>query len=72
MRRAVVRLPSNVIERLDRLADELRAAHPEESFSRASVVRAMISTGLIFAETKDGRLDVARLAALAARREDAR
>ena len=46
MKRAVIRLPNEVVDRLDRLAAEMRVAHPEESYSRASVVRALISTGL--------------------------
>ena len=46
MKRAVIRLPSEVVDRLDRLAEELRLAHPEERYSRASVVRALISSGL--------------------------
>ncbi len=47
MKRAVIRLPNEVVERLDRLTAELRVAHPQESYSRASVVRALISSGLV-------------------------
>ena len=73
VKRAVIRLPSEVVERLDRLAGELRASHPESRFSRASVVRALVSTGLAFAETKDAQLfDVGRLAARGTPRDGAR
>jgi hypothetical protein len=69
MKRAVIRLPSEVVDRLDRLAEELRMAHPHESYSRASVVRALISSGLTLAESHEGRLlDVARRAARTAPR----
>ncbi len=69
MKRAVIRLPSEVVDRLDRLAEELRAAHPEQSYSRASVVRALISSGLTLAEAQEERLlDVARRAARTAPR----
>ena len=68
MKRAVIRLPSEVVDRLDRLAEELRVAHPEESYSRASVVRALISSGLALAETQKDRL--VEVAVRAARRHD--
>jgi predicted transcriptional regulator len=69
MKRAVIRLPSEVVDRLDRLAAELRAAHPEESYSRASVVRALISSGLLYTAThEERRRDVARRAARTAPR----
>ncbi len=69
VKRAVIRLPSEIVDRLDRLAEELRAAHPDESYSRASVVRALISSGLILTEGHEDRLlDVARRAARAAPR----
>jgi predicted DNA-binding protein len=69
VKRAVIRLPSEVVDRLDRLAEELRAAHPEQSYSRASVVRALISSGLTLAEAQEERLlDVARRAARTAPR----
>ena len=71
MKRAVIRLPSEVVARLDRLAEELRVAHPDESYSRASVVRALISSGLTLAETHhERRLDVARRAARTAPRRE--
>ncbi len=64
VKRAVIRLPTEVVDRLDRLAEELRVAHPEESYSRASVVRALISSGLTLAEThRDRLIEVARRAA---------
>jgi predicted transcriptional regulator len=69
VKRAVIRLPDEIVDRLDRLADELRAAHPDESFSRASVARALISSSLLLAEgNEDRRLEVARRAARAAPR----
>ena len=46
MKRAVIRLPSEVVERLDRLAAELHAADPALRLSRAAVVRALLATGL--------------------------
>jgi hypothetical protein len=71
MKRAVIRLPNEIVERLDRLAEELRIAHPEESYSRASVVRALVSSGLKLAETHQDRLhDMARRAARGAPRRD--
>jgi hypothetical protein len=64
MKRTVVRLPSEVVEHLDRLRNELRAVHPKKSYSRASVVRALVSSGLALADADDERLlDVARRAA---------
>jgi hypothetical protein len=64
VKRAVIRLPSEVVDRLDRLAEELRLLHPDESYSRASVARALISGGLRLAEgDQDRLLDVARRAA---------
>ncbi len=66
MKRAVIRLPNEIVERLDHLADELRAAHPEESYSRASVVRALISGGLALAETTEGLRRLLRPAARSA------
>jgi len=69
VKRAVIRLPSEVVDRLDRLAEELRAAHPKESFSRASVVRALIFSGLTLAEAPgEGLLDMGRRAARTVRR----
>ncbi len=69
VKRAVIRLPSEIVDRLDRLAHALRAAHPDESYSRASVVRALISSGLVLAEGHEDRLlEVARRAARTASR----
>jgi hypothetical protein len=63
VKRAVIRLPIEVVDRLDRLAVELRAAHPGELYSRASVMRALISSGLALAEAhRERMLDVARVA----------
>jgi hypothetical protein len=56
VKRAVIRLPSEVVDRLDRLAEELRVAHPGASYSRASVVRALISSGLTLAGAHRDRL----------------
>ncbi|MFT3764392.1 MAG: hypothetical protein QM820_02560 [Minicystis sp.] len=50
MKRAVVRLPSEVVERLDLLVQKLRARHPARSVSRAGVVRALIAGALDAAE----------------------
>jgi hypothetical protein len=64
VKRAVIRMQSEVVDRLDQLARELRTAHPGQSYSRASVVRALISSGLALAEAQEERrLDVARRAA---------
>ena len=71
MKRAVIRMQSEVVDGLDRLARELRAAHPGQSYSRASVVRALISSGLALAEAEEERrLDVARRAARTPPRRD--
>lgn len=45
MKRAVIRLPSEVVVRLDQLAEELTAALPGKKFSRASVVRVLLARG---------------------------
>ncbi len=45
MKRAVIRLPSEIVDRLDRLAEELTASSPGQKFSRASVVRVLLSRG---------------------------
>jgi len=50
MKRAVVRLPSEVVVRLDLLAQKLRAAHPARAVSRAAVVRALVGSALAVAE----------------------
>lgn len=64
MKRTVIRLPTEVIDHLDRLADELRTTHPKQNYSRASVARALITGGLILTATdKERLLDVARRAA---------
>jgi hypothetical protein len=63
MKRAVVRLPSEIIERLDRLAARLRAAHPGggrgrggggRSCSRANVVRVLLAGELDAVESPEG------------------
>jgi|SRR5277367_3219694 len=64
MKRTVIRLPKEVIEELDRRADDLRAAQPRERYSGASVMPALISRGLrLTAADKEGRRDMARRAA---------
>lgn len=45
MKRAVIRLPSEIVDRLDQLAEELTASQPGKKFSRASVVRVLIARG---------------------------
>jgi hypothetical protein len=55
VKRAVIRLPTDLVERLDLLAEELRVAHPEETYSRASVVRALLVSGLSLAEAHADR-----------------
>jgi hypothetical protein len=45
MKRAVIRLPSEIVDRLDLLAEELNAAVPGKKFSRASVVRVLLARG---------------------------
>lgn len=46
VKRAVIRLPSEIVERLDRLAEELTASVPGKKFSRASVVRVLLARGI--------------------------
>ena len=45
MKRAVIRLPSEIVDRIDHLAGELSASMPGKKFSRASVVRVLLSRG---------------------------
>jgi hypothetical protein len=45
VKRAVIRLPSEIVDRLDQLAGELSASMPGKKFSRASVVRVLLSRG---------------------------
>ena len=45
VKRAVIRLPSEIVDRLDRLAEQLSAAVPGQKFSRASVVRVLLARG---------------------------
>jgi hypothetical protein len=45
VKRAVIRLPSEIVDRLDQLAEELTASVPGKRFSRASVVRVLLSRG---------------------------
>jgi len=66
VKRAVVRLPSEIVERLDMIAQKLCTASPDRAVSRAAVVRALIAAGLEVAEA-----DPARLAPGAGSREGA-
>jgi hypothetical protein len=50
MNRAVVRLPPEVIARLDALAVRLRGANPGRSCSRAALVRALVREDLAVIE----------------------
>lgn len=45
MKRAVIRLPSEIVHRLDQLAEELSVSMPGKKFSRASVVRVLLTRG---------------------------
>ena len=45
MKRAVIRLPSEIVDRLDQLAEELNTSFPGKRFSRSSVVRVVLSRG---------------------------
>lgn len=47
MKRAVIRLPVDLVDRLDLLTRELRREHPGESYSRASVARALLAGALL-------------------------
>jgi hypothetical protein len=55
VKRAVIRLPVELLVRLDKLVTRLSAARPGRRFSRASVVRALLSTGLGLVETRGAR-----------------
>lgn len=56
MQRAVIRLPSEIVRRLDLLTQKLRSARPARAVSRAAVVRALIAAGLDVAEADAERL----------------
>ena len=75
MKRAVVRLPPDIIERLDLLAARLRAGHPGRpgrSCSRANVVRALIAGELDAAESPEGFDKLAKRALLPRKRHGVR
>lgn len=58
MKRAVIRLPPDVVHRLDQLTHKLRVAHPGRGCSRASLVRALITSGLAVAEVEgEGKIE---------------
>lgn len=57
MKRAVIRLPKEVVERLDKLAEALSLAHPERRFSRAAAVRVVLAKGLALIEAAGGKVD---------------
>lgn len=56
VKRAVIRLPGDVVDRLDQLAEELSAAAPGQRFSRSSVVRVLLVRGLRAIEADGGVL----------------
>jgi predicted transcriptional regulator len=53
MKRTVIRLPPEVVERLDHLGVRVRAAKPGRSCSRSQLVRTLITPELAAAE-QDG------------------
>ncbi len=53
MKRTVVRLPAELVERLDQLGARVRAANPGRSCSRARLVRTLIAPELQAVE-RDG------------------
>ena len=57
VKRAVVRLPPEMVHRLDQLAARFRAANPGRSCSRAAVVRALLAGELAVVEQHGDRLD---------------
>ena len=56
MKRAVVRLPVDTVERIDELARKLRSARPSRRYSRAAVVRALLMSALDAVEADSARL----------------
>ena len=59
MKRAIIRMPHDVSDRVDRLTEHLGATHPGTRFSRAAVVRALLSKALEVVEAAGGCLDEA-------------
>ena len=57
VKRAVIRLPSEIVDRLDRLAEELTASVPGKKFSRASVVRVLLARGFVAVAADREQLD---------------
>jgi hypothetical protein len=57
MRRAVVRLPPELLARVDALAARARVAHPDRSFSRAGLVRALVTAMVTIVEQDDERFE---------------
>jgi metal-responsive CopG/Arc/MetJ family transcriptional regulator len=53
MKRTVIRLPAELVERLDHLGARVRAANPGRSCSRSQLVRTLITPELAAAE-QDG------------------
>ena len=45
MKRIVLRMPPDLIARIDRLGNDLRARAPEDRISRAALVRALLVSG---------------------------
>lgn len=56
MKRAVVRLPTDTVERIDELARKLRSTHPTRRYSRAAVVRALLMSALDAVEADAAKL----------------
>jgi hypothetical protein len=54
VKRAVIRLPSEVLGRLDQLAEQLNAACPGRRFSRAAVARILLTRGLCGVDVEGG------------------
>ena len=52
VKRAVIRLPNEILGRLDQLAEQLNAACPGRRFSRAAVARILLTTGLCLADVE--------------------
>ena len=56
VKRAVIRLPGDVVDRLDQLAEELNADAAAPRFSRSAIVRALLVRGLRAIEADGGTL----------------
>jgi hypothetical protein len=56
VKRAVIRLPSEILGRLDQLAEQLNSACPGRRFSRASVARILLTMGFCRLDMEGGRV----------------